>query len=99
MAAVYTFNPGYGTGVTVAPNATSARSLIRSGTQSLCFTNLGSVTVYVRTGDDTSVATTADYPILPAQQVTVTRRADDTHVAYITASGTGSLHIMGGEGF
>ena len=98
MAAVYTFNPSYGTGVTVAPTASTANSAIRSGTQSLCFTNLGTVTVYVRTGNSSEVATAADYPILAGQQVTVTRRQDDTHVAYITASGTGSLHIMGGEG-
>jgi hypothetical protein len=99
MAAVYTFNPSYGTGVTVAPGASTANSAIRPGTQSLCFTNLGSVAVYVRTGDSAATATVADYPILPGQQVTVTRRADDTHVAYITAASVGSLHIMGGEGF
>jgi hypothetical protein len=99
MATLNTFNPGFGTGVTVAPGTGSARTALRSGSQSLCLTNLGTVTVYIRTGDVTSVATAADYPILASQQVTITRRQDDTHVAYITASGTGSLHIMAGEGF
>jgi len=99
MATLNTFNPGFGTGVTVAPGSTSARNAMAVGSQSLCLTNLGTVTVFLRTGDVTSVATVADYPLLPAQQTTITRRQDDTHVAYITASGTGSLHIMAGEGF
>jgi hypothetical protein len=55
--------------------------------------------VYVRVGTGSTTATTADYPVLAATQVTVSKAQDQNTVAYITASGTGSIHIMAGEGY
>lgn len=99
MAEVQTFSPAFGTGVTAVTGAASAAQVVATGQQSLCLTNLGTVTVYIRTGDATVVASIADYPVLAGQQVTITRFQDFTHVAHISPGGPGSLHIIGGQGF
>lgn len=97
MALTTTFNPAYGTGVEVAPAASSAATEIGFGSQSIVVTNLGSSVAYVRCGLSTVAASTADYPVLGGQQVSLTKFQDHTHVAYISAAGT-SLHIIAGEG-
>jgi hypothetical protein len=99
MSIDVTFNPAYTKGVTVAPGTVSASSTIGDGSKSLCLTNLGSFVVYVRVGLSGITATAADYPVLPLTQISISKDQDATHVAYVTASGTGSLHILPGEGF
>lgn len=93
------FQPSYGTGITVAPTTSSAYSLLGGDGPSLVVTNLSSsVTAYVRTGVNSAVATTADYPVLPSTQVSLSKGKYENVVAYVTDTGTGSLHIMGGKG-
>jgi hypothetical protein len=100
MSVQASFNPAYGTGVTVAPTGTSASSTIGVGSKALVITNLSStVTAYVRVGTGSTTATTADYPVLPSTQVTISKAQDQNVVAYITASSSSSLHIMAGEGY
>jgi uncharacterized cupin superfamily protein len=100
MSVQASFNPAYGTGITVAPTGTSASSTIGVGSKSLVLTNLSSTVVaYVRVGTGATTATTADYPVLPSTQVTISKAQDQNTVAYITASVTGSIHIMAGEGY
>ncbi len=99
MAQMQSFAPGFGSGLAVASTATSAVSEMRGATSTaLCLTNLGSHTVYVRTGYDGEVATAADYPVLAGQQVSITINASHTHVAYLSATGNTDLHVMRGEG-
>ena len=98
MAVLETFAPHYGAGIIVAPAAGSAASAIGLSSKTICLSNLGANVCYVRTGLSTAVATTADFPVLPGFQVTISKPQDDTHVAYISAAGT-SLHIIDGEGF
>lgn len=94
-----TFCPAYGTGVTVAPTTSSASSSLAGDGPSLVVTNLSSsVTAYIRTGVNAATATTADYPVLPNTQVSLSKGKYENVVAYVTDSGTGSLHIMGGKG-
>ncbi len=92
------FQPNYGSGVTVAPTASSASSSLGNGSENVTLTNLGSVTVYVRIGIGAQTATAADYPVLAGTQVSLSKARGDTTVAYVTASGTGSLHIIAGRG-
>lgn len=94
------FNPAWGKGITVAPGVASARSSIDPSKRInyLCLTNLSSVTCYVRTGDSAATATAADYPVPANSQVTIRKYEGDTHIAYITASGTSSLHVIPGDG-
>ena len=100
MAVQASFEPSYTRGITVAPSTASASSVIGVGSKSLVFTNLSeSVIAYVRVGNAGITASTADYPLLPNSQISVSKCQDDTHVAYITASGTGSVHIIPGEGY
>lgn len=101
MAALETFNPAYTQGITVSPGAVAANSTIGKGSKTLCLSNVGSVVVYVRTYNSaygTPAATTADYPVLIATQVTITKPDDHDAITYIGASG-GSLHIIPGEGW
>ncbi len=93
------FSPAYGRGTTVAPASVSAVSQVGGNTQTLCLTNLGAYTAYIRCAEDNSaVATAADYPIPPGMQVVITKPREYTFVAYYAATTT-SLHVMPGEGF
>lgn len=99
MTILATFNPSYGSGVTVAPTSTSASTNIGKGEKSLCLTDLTGVQMYVRVGTSGVTASAADYPIPLNGQVTITKSMDADYIAYYAPSGTGSLHIMRGEGF
>lgn len=100
MAIQASFNPNYGSGVTVAPTTSAASSTLPNRTKSVLLTNLSnSVTVYVRISAAGDNATVADYPVLPSTQVTLSKGDDDLVVSYVTTSGTGSLHVMAGEGY
>lgn len=97
------FAPKYGSGVVVASVTTSsASSAIRTsdmGNGQIVVTNTGSVAVYVRTGDSSVVATSADYLIPPTfGQIVLTLKSSDTHIAYLSASSTSSLHVIIGDG-
>jgi hypothetical protein len=93
------FQPAYGSGVTVAPTSSSASSTLGLGSQSVVVTNLSSTVVaYVRIGAGAQTATTADYPVLPFTQVSLSKGRTDDTVAYVTGSSTGSLHIISGRG-
>lgn len=94
------FNPAWGKGVTVTPGVASARTSIDplGRSDSVCLTNLSSVTCYIRTGNSSAVATAADYPVPANSQVTIRKDQYDTHIAYITAAGTSSLHVIIGDG-
>lgn len=99
MTILASFNPRYGSGVTVAPGVVSAESPLPAGEKSVCLTNLDTVTCYVRIGAPGITATTADYPVPPSAQVVITKAQDQSAIAYVTGAGAASLHIMTGEGF
>jgi hypothetical protein len=96
-----TFAPAYGQAVVVASvTTTSAASAVGLGSKSLVITNTGDTNaIYLRTGLSTAVATTADYCLMPSAQVSISKPQDHTHIAYITAASTSSLHAIPGEGF
>lgn len=96
-----TFAPAYGQGVVVASvTTTSAASAVGLSSKSLVVTNTGATNaIYLRTGPSDAVATTADYCLMPSAQVSISKPQDHTHIAYITASSTSSLHVIPGEGF
>jgi hypothetical protein len=99
MAELQSFSPGYGSGVIVTAGAASATaSLLGATSTALCITNSGTVIAYLRTGDSGAAASTADYPVLGGQQVSITINANHTHFAYIAPSGAPVLHVMRGEG-
>lgn len=92
------FTPAWTQGQTVTTGAASARVEIDTNKRdSIRVSNTGAALAYVRTGDDSVVATAADY-IIPAGETHVfTKFKDDTHIAYIAPSGTPALHIMPGS--
>lgn len=93
------FSPLYGSGQIVSATATSAYIAIDKSANSVCITNTGSGIVYIKTTVvNTSLATTADYPILPSCQAIITKQTGQGFLAYISAEGT-TLHVMIGEGF
>ena len=100
MADIRTFAPGYGTGVTIAATTTSSNTEIRPGSLSVCVTNFDATNVaYFRTSPlSTDVATAADYPVLPGQQVSVSKALDHDRIAVVTAAGTASVHVIIGDG-
>jgi len=95
-----TFKPGYGTGSINAVTDVSARAELTANARSVCLTNLGLNTVWVRVGDTSVAATTADYPVVPGGQVSIAKARDNDHIAFICDTGySSSLHVMVGEGF
>ena len=99
MNDIETFAPAYGEAILVSPGNTSANSVIRRNTTSLCITSRNSVECFVRVGTGTVAATTADYLVPPNGQVTISKNRDYDKIAYIAPAGGGSLHIIPGEGF
>jgi hypothetical protein len=93
------FIPKYAAGQTVAPTTTAANVTLGVGSKSLCLTNLGSVLVFVRASSSGAAATSNDYPVPVGSQVTIGKFQDDSVLSHIAESGTGSLHIIQGEGF
>lgn len=93
------FSPLYGSGKTVSATATSAYVAVAESANSVCITNTGSGIAYIKTTVvNTSLATTADYPILPYSQAIITKQTGQGFLAYISAEGT-TLHVMIGAGF
>lgn len=101
MSQQHIFTPVYGSGELVAPTTSSASIAIEkaTGQKQFVVTNLGLVTCYVSPSIGSKTATTADYPILPSTKETLTKDQLATTFNYVSESGTGSLHIIPGEGF
>ena len=91
------FNPFYGNGVTVTPNATSASANLPMECEQVVITNLGANVAYVDFATNGQPATTADYPVLANSQVTISIPRGVTTFRHISASGT-TLHVICGEG-
>jgi hypothetical protein len=100
MSILAAFNPYYTQGITVSPGSVAADSTVGGGAKALVLSNIGTVTVYVRTFrrvDGVVAATAADYPVLVNTQVPIAKDQDHDSISYIGAAG-GSLHIIPGEG-
>lgn len=90
------FNPSYGSGQTQTATAASAQYSIIAGTRSICVTNTGTTNpVYVRLGQGTVTATTADYIVMPSSQVSLGKFEDDNVIALISPAGTTVNFICG----
>ena len=99
MSAEKTFEPRYTVGQTVIPDVTSQSIAIGYASETICLSNFGTEVAFVRVGLPGITATTADYPVMPASQVTISKGLDDSTVAFISPSGPGSLHIIPGVGY
>lgn len=94
-----TFGPTYGAGQTLSVTDTSQVATFGRRNWAFTVTNLGADVAYVRTGTGSITATTADYPVLPLSQVSLSKVYDDDRLAAVCGSGaTTSLHIIPGEG-
>jgi hypothetical protein len=94
-----TFGPKYGSGQTLSVTATSQSVTFGKSNWALTLTNLGDKVCYVRTGNGTLTAVTADYPVLPLSQVSLSKNYDDDKLAVVCGGAeTTTLHIIPGEG-
>lgn len=98
MSVLAPINPAYTQGQIVAAAAVAASVSVNKAAKQIAVTNLGSNIAYVRTGTGTIAATTADMPILPGTQVTLTKGDNQETFSYISAAGT-TLHVIPGEGW
>lgn len=99
MAIEKTFEPRYTAGQIVTSGVTSANVTLGFLSETVCLSNLGSVVVFIRVGMPGISASTADYPVFPSSQVTVSKEIDADTVAFISPAGAGSLHILPGVGY
>jgi hypothetical protein len=100
MSSTYeSFCPAYGTGVVVSPGVASASSTLTTADEGVVITNLSTtVLTYVRVGEGSQTATTADFPLPPSAQVSLSKGKTERTVAYIAPAGGGSIHIISGRG-
>lgn len=98
MSVLAPFNPAYTQGQTVTAAAVAASVTVNKASKQITVTNLGSNIAYVRTGTGAIAASTADMPILPGTQVTLTKGDNQETFSYISAAGT-TLHVIPGEGW
>lgn len=98
MSILAPINPAYTQGQIVAAAAVAASVSVNKAAKQIAVTNLGGNIAYVRTGTGTIAATTADMPILPGTQVTLTKGDNQETFSYISAAGT-TLHVIPGEGW
>lgn len=84
-------------GVALQASGTSARALIPTAGSptTIVVTNLGEVPAFVALGDETAVATSANYPVLPGSQIVLTK-GSATYVAALTLGGVVGLVITAG---
>lgn len=101
MSVFAPFFPAYTSGQSEAVTATAGDITgLPTQSKSLCLTNTGTQTVYVRVTDgaDTAVATAADYPV-PANTQVIISKGDQTRISHVAPGGAGStLHVIAGEG-
>lgn len=97
MASLQAFSPAYGNGQALTAGAASLRTTINKNSSSVRIVNAGANIAYVKVGEGTISATTADLPILSGQTIVITKSVGHDQLAYISALGA-TLHIIPGEG-
>jgi len=98
MSSQSPFNPSYTQGKSVTASAAAASVSFNGVDKQLVITNTGTNIAYIRTGTGAFSATTADMPILPGTQVSITKGDGAVTFSYISALGT-TLHAIPGEGW
>jgi hypothetical protein len=94
-----TFGPSWGSAVINTTSTSSSSDAVGLNSRVICVTNQdGTDGVYVRSGDSTVVATSADYYLPANGSVTLTKNPADTHVACISVANTPAVHIIAGQG-
>jgi len=78
---------------TISGTTTSARAAYPTEGNGVRVHNMGSVAVFVVSGDSNVVATSAGQFIPPTSSVELDRNPADTHLAAITASSTATVYF------
>lgn len=94
-----TFSPAFGGTKSISVTTTTSSAAIESSEcDTVLLTNLGDDIIYVRLGDSSVEATSADLPILGASAQTINRSHNHTHIAAIADSETATLKVTPGYG-
>lgn len=93
---IKTFAPGEAT-VSATAGVASARLTLDQFACVVRMRQAGTAECYIKFGDSTVVATTADMPVASGSTELFTK-GGATHVAFITASGTALVSFTNGEG-
>lgn len=91
------FSPGATTSLAVS--TVSSRVALGSNGSTLEVQNAGTTTIFVKLGTSSVDAAVTDYPIQSGQSKVISRdRNNQSHIAAVTASGSGTLYVTAGEG-
>ncbi len=90
------FYPNPGANQVVTPAAASASVAIRADANAVRLVNSGANICYVRIGEGTQTATTADIPVRVAESVVIGKSMRAATLAHISAAGT-TLNIQTGQ--
>jgi hypothetical protein len=97
MSYVNPFAPNYGSNIVATPGAVSASVNISADDNSVRLVNTGANVCYVRIGETSATATTADLAVRAGSEVIIRKAHGFTKLAHISASGT-TLNIQTGNG-
>ena len=92
------FEPQRGSNQILSATATSASATINASSRSVRVYNSGTLPVYIRIGQGTQTATTADYYLPEKTEKIFSKGGDDNGLGYICPTGTSELHVQTGEG-
>lgn len=91
------FSPSYGKTKTLSASSSSSQVAFDAGQHFVHITNDGPNTVFIRIGNGSQTATTADFPILDNESKTLRIGPSNTNMAGICAVGqTATVYITPG---
>jgi hypothetical protein len=106
MSILTPFNGKLGSTTSVAATATAASVAVDPNSKQYMVTNVGSQLVFVRPlfAGDAAVATSADIPVLPNSQTTLTKQGASqqghSSISVVAPGGGGStVYVTSGEGW
>ena len=106
MSILAPFNAKLGSTTSVAATATASPAAVDPFAKQYMVTNSGSQLVFVRPlfASDTAVATSADIPVLPNSQTTLTKQGSEQNghssISIVAPGGVGStVYVTSGEGW
>lgn len=82
---------------TISGTTTSANAAYPTQGNAVRVHNMGSVAIFVKSGDSNVVATTSSQFVPPITSVELIRNPADTHLAAITASSTATVYFASSQ--
>lgn len=89
----FPYSPFFDATVIISASTSNARGAITVDCQCLRIVNIGTVATFIKLGDATVEATNNDFVLAPNEAVLISKGANYSYVAALTASGTATVYV------